>query len=143
MRHARKRSSQLFGDLRETLGKPLYMELVNNGIIIRHLRRLIVFPIEMMIDHDGLGRNRRIIPVVEREIVLADGIAEQCIVPFTYRANTFCIRIEQDLGRVKTMPVLRFIWTVDAISIECAGFEIGDIAMPDVMGPFGELDLGG
>ena len=50
------------------------------------------------------------------------------------------VRIDQQLVVVKAMPFFRFVGAVNAVTVHRAGLEIGNIAVPNLIGVFGEID---
>ena len=62
------------------------------------------------------------------------------IAPHQPSGEPLGIGIEQQLVGVEAVAVLRRIGPVDAIAIELAGRDVVEIAVPDVLGAFRQLD---
>ena len=75
---------------------------------------------------------------VKRQIFfgVATPITKVRIVPFKFTDQLARIGIKQQFVMVEPMPRLRVVWTVNAISIDRAGFESRQIPVPDIVGLF-------
>ena len=69
-------------------------------------------------------------------------VAKMGIIPVDIAHQFTGIGIDEQLMRVKAMPVFRVIRPVDAIAIQRAGLEVGHIAVPDLVGIFRQLQTG-
>ncbi len=62
------------------------------------------------------------------------------IAPDQAAGDPFGVRIEQQLVGVETVAALGIVGAVHAIAVELARDDVGQIAMPDVIGALGERD---
>ena len=78
----------------------------------------------------------RIVLGVKRQILLgvAASISKVCIIPLKFTDQLARIGIKQQFVMIESMPRLGVIRPVDPISIDRAGFNSRQIAVPDIMG---------
>ena len=56
-------------------------------------------------------------------------------------ANQFAgVRVNQQFMRVKTVTIFRVVRPMDAKPIQCAGFQSGNVAVPDFMGVLRQIE---
>src|SRR5262245_17293151 len=97
----------------------LDVHLVNQGPMPRRLQASILSPTKCRVYHDTLRQPTSAIPLIFGQISvwMSDGITKQRIAPFNRPGNSLGVRVQQQLGRVKTVAFLRCIGPVDAIAI--------------------------
>src|SRR5690606_12548389 len=85
---------------------------------------------------------RRTVALVESEIVArgADLIAEKLVRPLELPHQRFRVRIENELVRIEAMALRGLVRAVHAIGIDGAGARVGKVAVPDLIGVFGQDD---
>ena len=106
------------------------------------LRPALAAPGEGRIDHAAFRHEGGAVALVEGEVVvgLADRVAEQRGVPVELADELLRIGIEQQLVRVEAVPVRRLVGAVHAIAIDRARPRVRQVAVPDLVGVFGQLD---
>src|SRR6185503_2551042 len=72
--------------------------------------------------------------------VRADDVTEACRIPLELADELARVRIEQQLVLIEAMALLRLVRPVHAIAVYGIGPEPGEIAMPDLVGKFRQLD---
>ena len=94
----------------------------------------------MVVDHDRLGHGGGTVALVEAQILFlgADLIAVQRVGPFDLAMELASIGIEQQLVRIETMPGLGLVAAMRAVAIKQARPDIRQIAMPYLVGAFGQ-----
>lgn len=104
-----------------------------------------VLPVKRIrIDDPAFWGERRAVPRVKAQIqrIMTQFVAKMGIIPVDIAHQFTSIGIDEQLMRVKAMPVFRIIRPVDAIAIQRAGLEVGHIAVPDLVGIFRQLQTG-
>lgn len=144
MRQPIKGAAHGFRHLWMKHGETAHVHFIYGGLVrLRFL--LAVAPGERRIDDAAFGHEGGAVPGVERQIPfpVAHHIAEQGIVPNQVTVQCLGIGIEQQLVVVEAMPFLGLIRAVNAIAVESSRTNIGQIAVPDLIGVFGQFDTGG
>ena len=88
-----------------------------------------------------LGMNGALSRVVEGQVVAGlELVAEQRRVPFS--SPTICpgVGVEQQLVRIEAVAFLRLVGAVHAIAVDRAGPRVRQVAVPDLVGVFGQFD---
>ena len=94
-------AAALLGDPGMAGGESLYMQFVDDRAVERRLRRSVVSPIEVVIDHDALREPSGVLLVVAGQIgVLLAGerVAEHRRGPIDLPGERLGVRIDQQLG---------------------------------------------
>ena len=88
------------------------------------------------------GADVGVVAIVERKILLriANPIAEHRVGPRQVAADGLGIRIEEELVGIEAMALLGHVRPVHAIAVELAGRDVGQIAVPDLIGVFRHQD---
>src|SRR6202012_5417095 len=96
-------------------------------------------PVEIRVDHDALGYERRAVALVEAEIarLVADDVAVAGVVPLDLAGVSPRVRVEQQLVRIEAVALLRRVGTVDAVAVNLSWLQILDIAVEDLVGVVG------
>ena len=138
-------SSQRLGDFRMKLGKTAHVELVDDRLVPRRARQTIVTPGKRRIDDHGQGSEGRVAPIVEREILrgITNAIAKHGVGPRQVAADGLRIRIQNDFVGVKAMAFVGRVRPVDTIAVELPRRNIGQVAVPDLVGVFGKRNARG
>ena len=70
-------------------------------------------------------------------------VAEDCRIPLQLADMAAGIGVKQQLIRIEAVACLRLIGAMHAIAVDCARPDIGQIAVPDLIGVFRKLDACG
>src|ERR1700751_1938886 len=118
------------------------MGLINDRSIPRNLMpRRLAFPIEVVIYDDALRHKRGAVPLVEGEVILGlKFVSKNRRVPFYVADVGVRVRIQYQLVGIKPVASVRFIRSVNPIPIHRFRPNIGNVAMPDLIGVFWQLD---
>ena len=123
------------------LGKTAHVRLVDDGAVPRHRTPdLLAPPVEVRVDHDALRHEGRAVALVEGRVLLAHLVAEDRRVPLQLADVRARVRVEQQLVRVETMPLVGVIGPVRAIAVDRPRPEVGHVAVPDLVPVLGQLD---
>src|SRR5580700_3281920 len=102
----------------------------------------IAIPRKGAFDDPTLRHLSSAVAAVEGEILpgAAEPVAEHRIAPAKLARQRLRIRIEQQLVVIKSVTCGGIVWPVDAIAIKLIGPHVRQIAMPDLVGVFGQHD---
>ena len=141
--HCRRRESaigaaQVLRDVRVSGCKSVHMQFIDHRPVPRGSQQLVSAPGEGLVDNHAFGYRAGVILVVEGEILfgVTDLVPIQRIGPSDRSCNRLRIGIEQELGRVESVPLLRLIRPMDAVAITLSGTYLRQVYMPDVIGTF-------
>ena len=113
------------------LCKALHMHFADYCVAPRHLRGVVVGPVERLVDHDALQSRRAIVDATRRVLrIRHDPHVFRCIGRAVDRPR---IRIEQQFVRIESHRVLRDPWAVCSVAIECAGTGVAHCDVPEVV----------
>jgi hypothetical protein len=129
----------ILAQLRQTFD----VAFVDNGVFPGDVGTLLApAPVEVLVDDDGFRHTARVVTSVERQICAwaARAIAEMGITPHQASGEPLRIWIEQQLVVIEPVTAFWFVRTVGTITIELAGRNIVQIAVPDILGAFGKRD---
>ena len=126
-------AAQLLGHVRVQLGHAAHVRLVDEGLVRQMSRALLAAPIERGIDHRRERRERRAVPLIERQVAVgvAQLVGEQLVRPLQGPADRLRVGIEQKLRGIEAQPGVRIVRSVHAIAVELAGLDVGQIQVPD------------
>src|ERR1700683_1858223 len=96
MREAGVGAALVLGYLRVAQGQPAYVRLVDDGLVVRDLRRPVVTPVEERVDHHVLRHPRRAVGGVALPGA-GELVAEQGLVPAEVALDRLAVRGEQQL----------------------------------------------
>src|SRR5262249_199026 len=85
-------------------------------------------------------RERGTIAIVAAQVVLADLVTEQGVVPCDVAADQLRVRVEEQLVRVEPVPFRRVERAVDAIPVQLPGENVRHVAIPDLVGALLQFD---
>jgi hypothetical protein len=119
-----------------------HVGLVNHGLVPRRVGGPVVLPGEGRIDHETLGHGSRRIAGIEGEVLalVADPVAEELVAPTDRTAHRLGIGVDEQLALVEPVPSGGFVRPVHPIAVQRAGPHIGQVGVPDVVGPLGHGD---
>ena len=122
------------------------MGFVDDRIFPSHGRMALFTPGEGFIDNHRFRHSARIVATVEREVRAgaAGAITEMRVAPHQPPSDPFGIRIDEELVRIEAESVLGIVSPVHPVAVELAWDDIVEIAVPNVLGAFGQrnaLDL--
>ncbi len=130
---------QILGDAGVALGEPAHVQLVDDRLVPRALDGPVVAPRERRVDDRGQRRVRGVVAIVEA-VRCADREAEHAVVPAHVPADRLGVGIEDQLGRVEPVALTQVVRPVDAVAIELAGPDLGEVPVPDLLGALPQRD---
>src|SRR5262249_6929651 len=138
-------ASQMFGDVWMQLRHSLDVAFVDDGAMPRNAKRSVFLPGECGIDHhalrDAAGAVVRI--GLEGLGIRADAVREERVAPANRAGYCLGVRVDQQLRRIEAIADWRIVRAVHTIPIELARPNVGEIAMPDLIGALAQADLVG
>jgi hypothetical protein len=139
---ARVGAAQVLGNGGVELREAADVGLVHDGVVPRHARAAgLTLPVEVGIDDHRARHERRAVALVERAVVhRLHLVAEHRGVPAQRAGVGARVRIEQQLVRIEAVAAVRLVRAVDAIAVERAGPDVGQVAVPDLVGELGQRD---
>src|SRR2546421_10015892 len=119
MSHSCVCSSQTLRYIRMHIGKPLYMSFIYNRTEVWDSGRLVVFPVEIMVNNYSFRNIGSTVHITETQILIriAYFIAKQGIMPLDVAGYSFRIRINEQFIGIEAMSVLRFIRPIYPVAI--------------------------
>ena len=129
-------AAQVFGHVRVQLREALDVQLVDQRLVPGRARRPVVAPGEGRVDHRRQRGIRRAVAVVEGQVGLrvAELVAEQLVGPAHVAADRLGVRVEHDLVGIEAVPAGGLVRPVDAVAVELAGQDVGQVGVPDLVG---------
>ncbi len=126
-------TAERWGDIGMALRSPLYVRFVDDGLLPRNSRRAVALPGEGFFDNGPQRSMRGAIKRTKRTVGLRAGgvVAVQALVPLKWAPNRLCVRVKQDLVWIESQAFVRIVRPINAISVELAGAQVHDVAMPD------------
>ena len=70
-------------------------------------------------------------------------VAEDRRIPFQLAEMAPCVGVEQQLVRIEAVALVRLVGSMHAIAVDCSRRDPGQIAMPDLIGVFRQVDADG
>src|SRR5258708_4823618 len=133
----------MFGHARMAFRVTAYVGFVEDGLLPGHADTRWVDPRKVLVDHLALLYERRAVAFVEREVVAVrvQGVAEHRGVPFQLAHVRLGVRVEQQLVRIESMPVLRLVRTMHAIPIDRARLQTEQVDVENFIGVFRQFDV--
>ena len=135
------RAAQVLGDVGVQLGHALDVRLVDDALVVGDLWRPVALPVEEGVDHDAERHVGRGVVVVAR-VLVAEGVAEEALVPVDLAGRRLRVGVEQKLGGVAAQPLGRVPGAVDAVAVALTGLHGRQVAVPDQGVDLGHLDPG-
>jgi hypothetical protein len=132
----REGSSFVGTDVVAQHGQAAHVGFINDGVGPWNVGGPVVAPVEAVVGDDRLDHPGRAVAPVEGEIgaLRGDPKTKQSVGPAQTPVDAPRIRIEQQLMRIESVPGLRLVGSMGAITIEQARTRIGQIAVPDFIG---------
>ena len=95
-----------------------------------------MLPVEVRINDNALGHERRAVAIVKRQVVAfcTERIAEARRIPRELADVRPCVGIEQQFVWVESMSVVRIVRAVNSIAVHGRRTDIGDVTMPHFVG---------
>src|SRR5690349_16737440 len=124
------------GNVGMDLRKTLDVRFVDDRIVIGNFWSPVPFPIEIVVDYNGLWYKRRAVGSAQLQIFLriADFISKQGVVPFDGAANSFSVRINDQFCRIETMAVGRIVWSMNAVAVQLSRLQARHIDVIKIVG---------
>jgi len=134
-------AAQFFRHSRVAHADAAGMRFIDDRALPWDLHALVAAPGERRVDDLAFGHERRAVALVERQVTVgvADGVAEQCLGPFQAADQLLGIRVDQQFVGVEAVAVFRLVGAVHPVAIDQAGVSVGEVAMVDLIGVFGQL----
>ena len=110
-------------------GEALDMHLVNDRLVERDVRRPVVAPVEVRVVHDAL-RHVGAAVVVVTGVVVAEGVRETGLVPVDLALDGLGVGVQQQLGRVAALALLRRPRPMHPVAIALPGRHRRQIGVP-------------
>ena len=116
--------------------------LVDHRGVPGHAHRLLLGPGEGGVDDLGLGHVGRAVALVEGQVavLVADGVAEQRLGPAQPAHQLAGIGVDQQLVGVEAVAGVGLVGAVHAVAVDLPGVGVGQVAVPDLVGVFGQFD---
>jgi hypothetical protein len=93
------------------------------------------------IDDAGLEVERRAVALVEGQVVVGlHLVAEQSGIPLQLADHLPGVGVDQELIGIEAVAGGRLVGTMDAVAVGRAWPRIGEVAVPDLVGIFGQID---
>src|ERR1700730_4784580 len=138
MRQAGIRAPKRLGDVRVALGESLDVQFVDDRVRPCSVGTAVIAPWERLVDDHAARHRRRRVDTTDAEVVAADAVPEERAAVAETTGDGTRVRIEQELGGVVAQPFVRRVSAVNPESITLAGADIGDVSVPDEIGPLDE-----
>src|SRR6266481_5974575 len=132
MRQSRIGSAKIFRYLRMQHRETFNMQFVNYRLMPWDAQLRIVAPVKVRIDYHALRDERRAVAIIAAQVFvrMTNRIAKQCIVPAEEPVDRLGVWINQQLGRIETLPAIRIVRPVHPIAISQARLGPLQIDMP-------------
>ncbi len=123
-------------------GEPLHVGLVDHRPMPGHGRRVVTLPVERSVHHHASRREGgAVAPVpLESASTVPGSVPAEGVVPDDAPGDRPGVRIEEELGGVEAMALMGGVGPVGAEGVEVAGPDVGDMAVPDVVGALGQRE---
>ena len=141
VRQAGVRPAQLLGHVGVQLREALDVRLVDDRLVVGDVQASVALPVEERVDHHAVRHVLRGVLVVAG-LRIAEGVAEQRLVPVDLAAGRLGVGVEQQLVGVAALTLLGVPRPVHAVAVALPGLHLGEVAVPDVAVDLGQLDLG-
>ena len=135
---ARVGAAQLGRDLRMAHGEAADVRLVDHGLVIGRARLPVAGPVEVGVDHHAARHERRAVGVVGLGRV-ARLVVEQRLIPAQAAVDGLAVGVQQQLGRIAAVALLRIVGAGHAVGVALAGADGRQIAVPDEAVDLGEV----
>ncbi len=128
------------GDVRVAGGEALDVHLVDHRVAPGAPLDAVVVPEEEVVEHDALGRARRVVARVDRALLAGAALHERPHgrAPVDLAGDGARVGVEDDLRRVEAVPLPRLVRPVDAVSVELPRRHPGHVPVEDVRAALGQ-----
>ncbi len=139
-------AAQILAHLGVELREALDVHFVDDRLVPGHARPapVVAFPVERLVDDDRLRDRGRVVALVDVQVgvVAAVGhVREGARGAVPDRAlDRLRVGVDEQLGGVEPVPLLRRVRAVDAVAVALAGADPRHVAVPVPGGALGELD---
>ena len=130
MRDARIRAAQMLRHLAMQLAEALDVHFVDHRLVQLAPRRTIAAPVKRIVDDDRLRHERRAVAIVALQVVAAERIGKDSVVPLDAAGDRLCVRIHQQLCRIAALPLRRIPRAMHAISVLLPGANSRQVSVP-------------
>ena len=135
-------AAQFGRHLRVAGGEALDVQLVNDGFVPGPLQQAISRPIEDGLLDDALGHERRAVDVAAHVRACGEGIGEHRFIHLNVAVDGFGVGIEQQLGGVAAVAVVRLPRAVHAKAVALPRLDLREVAVPAVAADLRQVDAG-
>jgi len=105
--------------------------------------RVVVAPVEGVVDHHALGDAGGAVALIDRQIgllVVARLVTEDRLRPVDLAPGRLRVRIDEQLARVAAVPALGRVGSVHAQPVKLPGAEAWHVAVEDVAGGLVQIE---
>ncbi len=141
VREAGVGAADLLGHRLELLREALHVDLVDDCLVVRGARGLVVLPVEAAVGHDGAGHRGGGVGVVDG-VRVVEGVREDVLAPGGVALDRDGVGVEQELGGVVAEAAGGVPLAVDAEAVAGADAGALDEAVEHVAGALGEAGAG-
>ena len=115
----------------------LDVHLVDDRVVPRNPRSLVIAPFEGGIENRGQRRERGAVARVRLQVALGmvHSVSVHRVVPAQGAADPLRIRIEDHLGRVEAVPGARVVRAAYPVAVQLPRPDVEQVAVPDEIGP--------
>ncbi|MNT14047.1 hypothetical protein D3C72_1490370 [compost metagenome] len=71
---------------------------------------------------------------------MVHAVAEQRVAPVHLAVQLAGVGVQQQLVRIEAVPILGIVGTVGAVAVHQAGLGVRQVAMPDLVGAFRQIE---
>jgi hypothetical protein len=123
------------------VGEALHVGLVDDGALPRDAGAALAAPGEGRVHHAAFLDEPRAVALVEGQVVARfQLVAEDLRAPDQVADDGAGIGVEEELVRVEAVAGVRRMRAVHAVAVDRARARIGQVAVPDLVGEFRQLD---
>src|SRR4030095_2568761 len=112
------------------LGETFHVQLIQNGIVPRGVRRAIVLPRKSRVHGPSQGREARCVTFRIKNRGVPAQIAR----------DQFGVWIERKLARIESVPARWLVRPMNAVAVDLSCPQVGKKAMPDLLRLFWQGD---
>ncbi len=117
-----------FQNFRMSLRQPAHVRLIDDGFAPGHTRRDVIAPVKILLHHYAFRRHRCAVAVVALPFAAVETRVVRHRAFHRARAG-----IDQQLGGIEAVSLLRRPWAVHAVAVALARRQVRKIPMPDVI----------
>ena len=118
------------------------MRLVDDGFVPAGAQGIVAVPLVIVTGNNAFWHELRRVPVVKGQIVFADLIAEQGIIPDQLAHQRAGIWVKQQLVWIKPVAIFWIVGAMHTVAITLADFQAGHKAVPNAAFHIGQGDAG-